>query len=73
MLVNRVGLDYEPTLPGNVQAPYRTWIDPFIVMLAGVALLACWDAVVSRNRRPTLRSPVPRPVTTRGAQDDHFT
>jgi 4-amino-4-deoxy-L-arabinose transferase-like glycosyltransferase len=30
---------------------YRTGIDPFIVMLAGVALVACWDASASRNRR----------------------
>jgi 4-amino-4-deoxy-L-arabinose transferase-like glycosyltransferase len=35
-----------------VETPrYRTGIDPFIVMLAGVALIACWDAIVSRTRR----------------------
>jgi hypothetical protein len=49
---------------------YRTGIDPFIVMLAAVALVACWDAGAARRRRPTLRSPAPRPVATRAAPDD---
>jgi hypothetical protein len=35
-----------------VETPrYRTGIDPFIVMLAGTALVAGWDALASRNRR----------------------
>jgi 4-amino-4-deoxy-L-arabinose transferase-like glycosyltransferase len=35
-----------------VETPrYRTGIDPFIVMLAGVALVASWEAGASRNRR----------------------
>jgi 4-amino-4-deoxy-L-arabinose transferase-like glycosyltransferase len=32
---------------------YRTGIDPFIVMLAGVALVAAWDAIASRLRPPS--------------------
>jgi 4-amino-4-deoxy-L-arabinose transferase-like glycosyltransferase len=40
---------------------YRTGIDPFIVMLASVALLAGWDASASRRRpRVTARSAPPR-------------
>jgi 4-amino-4-deoxy-L-arabinose transferase-like glycosyltransferase len=40
---------------------YRTGIDPFIVMLASVALLAGWDASASRRRRwVTARSVPPR-------------
>ncbi|HMI70941.1 MAG TPA: hypothetical protein VK510_13180, partial [Solirubrobacteraceae bacterium] len=35
-----------------VETPrYRTGIDPFIVMLACVALVASWEAGASRNRR----------------------
>jgi 4-amino-4-deoxy-L-arabinose transferase-like glycosyltransferase len=34
---------------------YRTGIDPFIVMLASVALLAGWDASPSRRRRAAWR------------------
>jgi 4-amino-4-deoxy-L-arabinose transferase-like glycosyltransferase len=35
-----------------VETPrYRTGIDPFVVMLAGVALVASWEAGASRNRR----------------------
>jgi 4-amino-4-deoxy-L-arabinose transferase-like glycosyltransferase len=32
---------------------YRTGIDPFIVMLAGAALVAAWDAIASRLRPPS--------------------
>jgi 4-amino-4-deoxy-L-arabinose transferase-like glycosyltransferase len=32
---------------------YRTGIDPFIVMFAGVALVAAWDAIASRLRPPS--------------------
>jgi CHASE2 domain-containing sensor protein len=33
-----------------VETPrYRTGIDPFIVMLAGVALLGCWDATRGKH------------------------
>jgi 4-amino-4-deoxy-L-arabinose transferase-like glycosyltransferase len=46
---------------------YRTGIDPFIVMLASVALLAGWDATASRRRRwVTARS---APPTDRGRPD----
>jgi len=31
---------------------YRTGIDPFIVMLAGVALVTAWDEIASRLRPP---------------------
>jgi 4-amino-4-deoxy-L-arabinose transferase-like glycosyltransferase len=33
---------------------YRTGIDPFLVMLASVALAAGWDAIVSRGRRAAM-------------------
>ncbi|MEN3284717.1 MAG: hypothetical protein V7607_5857 [Solirubrobacteraceae bacterium] len=53
-----------------VETPrYRTGIDPFIVMLASLALLGAWDARAARKRRPAPRSPVPRRVTTRGGRE----
>jgi 4-amino-4-deoxy-L-arabinose transferase-like glycosyltransferase len=57
-----------------VETPrYRTGIDPFIVMLAAVALLGAWDARGAHKRPPAPRSPVPRRVTTRGDRTDRFT
>ena len=35
---------------------YRTGIDPFIVMLASVALVAAWDASAGRMRRPAVKA-----------------
>jgi 4-amino-4-deoxy-L-arabinose transferase-like glycosyltransferase len=34
---------------------YRTGIDPFIVMLAALALVGAWDAVTARRARPARR------------------
>jgi Dolichyl-phosphate-mannose-protein mannosyltransferase len=47
---------------------YRTGIDPFIVMLAGAALVAAWDAVVSRLRPPSPRARARRASTAAARQ-----
>jgi 4-amino-4-deoxy-L-arabinose transferase-like glycosyltransferase len=50
-----------------VETPrYRTGIDPFIVMLASVALAAGWDASAARRRRA--RSDHASPALTAGAR-----